>query len=102
MSQDTQPQEQARQRVKFDATINLGHILTFVGFLTAGFGAWSTLDKRLTVIEEHRYLQKQVDLSQDNRATEAAQAMRDVLTRLDKQVERLNDKLDRVNDKRLP
>ena len=102
MSQDTQPQEQARQRVKWDATINLGHILTFVGFIVAGFGAWSTLDKRLTVIEEHRYLQKQVDLSQDNRATEAAQAMRDVLTRLDKQVERLNDKLDRVNDKRLP
>ena len=97
-----QDEPQPKSGIKFDATINLGHILTFVGFLAAGFGAWSTLDKRLTVIEEHRYLQKQVDLSQDNRATEAAQAMRDVLTRLDKQVERLNDKLDRVNDKRLP
>ena len=91
-----------RGGIKFDATINLGHILTFVGFVVAGFGAWSTLDKRLTVIEEHRYLQKQVDLSQDNRATEAALQMRDVLGRLDKQVERLSDKLDRVNDKRLP
>jgi hypothetical protein len=91
---------QKRGGIRFDATINLGHILTFVGFLLAGFGAWSSLDKRLTVIEEHRYLQKQVDLSQDNRATEAALQMRDVLGRLDKQVERLNDKLDRVVDKR--
>ena len=89
-----------RGGIRFDATINLGHILTFVGFLLAGFGAWSSLDKRLTVIEEHRYLQKQVDLSQDNRATEAALQMRDVLGRLDKQIERLNDKLDRVVDKR--
>lgn len=102
MSDEPQPQDHPHKGVKWDATINLGHVLTFVGFIIAGFGAWSTLDKRLTVIEEHRYLQKQVDLSQDNRATEAAQAMRDVLTRLDKQVERLSDKLDRVNDKRLP
>ena len=102
MSEELQPQEPPHRGVKFDATINLGHILTFVGFLLAGFGAWSTLDKRLTVIEEHRYLQKQVDLSQDNRATEAALQMRDVLGRLDKQVERLSDKLDRVSDKRLP
>ena len=94
------PQETPHKGIRWDATINLGHVLTFVGFILAGFGAWATLDKRLTVIEEHRYLQKQVDLSQDNRATEAAQAMRDVLGRLDKQVERLNDKLDRVTDKR--
>jgi len=93
-------QETPHKGIRWDATINLGHVLTFVGFILAGFGAWATLDKRLTVIEEHRYLQKQVDLSQDNRATEAAQAMRDVLGRLDKQVERLNDKLDRVTDKR--
>jgi hypothetical protein len=99
MTDDTQ-EHQKRTGIRWDATINLGHVLTFVGFILAGFGAWATLDKRLTVIEEHRYLQKQVDLSQDNRATEAAQAMRDVLGRLDKQVERLNDKLDRVTDKR--
>lgn len=99
---EAQPEDLARHRVRFDATINLGHILTFVGFLIAGFGAWSTLDKRLTVLEESRYLQKQVDMSQDSRATEAALQVRDVLGRLDKQIERLGDKLDRVNDKRVP
>lgn len=102
MTNDTPLHPEPRQKVKFDASINLGHILTFVGFILAGFGAWSTLDKRLTVLEESRYLQKQVDLSQDNRATEAALQVRDVLARLDKQVERLNDKLDRVSDKRTP
>lgn len=38
-------------RIKFDATINLGHILTFVGFMATGFGAYITLDKRVTVNE---------------------------------------------------
>ena len=102
MSEELHPNEPTRGGIRFDATINLGHILTFVGFLVAGFGAWATLDKRLTVIEEHRYLQKQVDMSQDNRATEASLQVRDVLNRLDKQVERLNDKLDRVTDRKLP
>ncbi len=85
--------------VRFDATINLGHILTFLGFLIAGFGAWSTLDKRVTMLEENKYLQKQVDGAQDNRFTESAAQMREVLTRLDKQIERMADKMDRVVDK---
>jgi protein subunit release factor B len=42
----------SRKRLNFDPTINLGHVLTFVGFLAAGFGAYSTLDKRLTIQEE--------------------------------------------------
>lgn len=41
-----------RRKVSFDPTINLGHVLTFVGFLVAGFGAWSNVDKRVTVIEQ--------------------------------------------------
>lgn len=41
-----------RKRLIFDPTINLGHVLTFIGFIAAGFGAYSTLDKRLTIQEE--------------------------------------------------
>lgn len=37
--------ELPKRSIKFDATINLGHIITFIGFILAGFGAWSTLDK---------------------------------------------------------
>lgn len=40
-----------RRRMAFDPTINLGHVLTFVGFLVTGFSAYSTLDKRVSIIE---------------------------------------------------
>lgn len=43
--------EKARKRITFDPTINLGHILTFIGFMaTAGLG-YTNLDKRQTVTE---------------------------------------------------
>jgi hypothetical protein len=42
----------APKRVSFDPTINLGHILTFVGFMASGFIAYNTLDKRITVQEQ--------------------------------------------------
>ena len=40
-----------RRRLVFDPTINLGHVLTFVGFLAAGFSAYTTLDKRVSIME---------------------------------------------------
>lgn len=88
-----------RSGIKWDATINLGHILTFIGFLLAGFGAWSTLDKRVTIIEESKYLQKQVDVSQDIRSAEAAGQIKEVLQRLDRQIERIADRLDKTGSK---
>lgn len=54
MSSDFTPlveQTHHRRRVAFDPTINLGHVLTFVGFLVTGFSAYSALDKRVTLIE---------------------------------------------------
>lgn len=44
---------------KFDKTVNLGHILTFLGFMFAGFGAWTTLDKRVVVLEVAAQQQKE-------------------------------------------
>lgn len=82
--------------IKFDATINLGHIITFVGFLLAGFGAWSTIDKRVVVLEEGRKLQTQIDNSQDSRTTTSTDQLATVIGRLERQVDRLNDKLDRI------
>jgi hypothetical protein len=88
------PQEQPpeRQKVKFDATVNLGHILTFVGFLVAGFGAWSSIDKRVIVLEETRVYQKQIDAMQDGKLLESLAQMKDLMARLEKQVDRLADK----------
>ena len=42
MSEDTAPgalDTTRRRRVRFDPTINLGHLLTFVGFLATGMAA---------------------------------------------------------------
>ena len=41
-----------KKGVKFDPTINLGHVLTFVALVLAGLGAWTALDKRVTILEE--------------------------------------------------
>lgn len=87
----------AKSKIVFDKSINLGHILTFVGFLIAGLGAWTSLDKRLVVIEENRMFQKQTDANQDQRSVEAYGSLRETLSRLDRQVERMADKLDRGN-----
>lgn len=40
-----------RPKFKFDPTINLGHVLTFVGLVLTGFGAYNIMDKRVTVLE---------------------------------------------------
>lgn len=36
---------------KFDPTINLGHILTFAGFILAGIGAWYGVKSELQGVE---------------------------------------------------
>lgn len=84
------------KRLQFDPTINLGHVLTFLGFVIMGFSAYTSLDKRVTVVEEARKFQIQVDAAQDARAAAAQTELSGVISRLDHQVERLNDKLDRT------
>lgn len=43
--------QQPRRRLIFDPTINLGHVLTFLGFLAVGGGAYLNIEKRVTVQE---------------------------------------------------
>lgn len=88
-----------KKGIRFDPTINLGHLLTFFGFIFVVMAAWSTMDKRVTILEENKLLQKQIDVSQDSRNTEVAQQVRDAITRLDKQVERLADNLDKYKER---
>ena len=44
--------EPEKSGFKFDPTINAGHLLTFAGFLISGFIAYTSLDKRVVVIEQ--------------------------------------------------
>ncbi len=41
-----------KKRLNYDPTINLGHILTFIGFMASGFVAYNNLDKRLSIQEQ--------------------------------------------------
>ena len=85
----------SKNKIVFDRTINLGHVLTFIGFMIAGIGAWTSLDKRLVVIEENRSYQRQTDLNQDQRALDTFISVKETLTRLDRQMERIADRLDK-------
>lgn len=86
----------------FDPTINLGHVLTFIGFIGTGMVAYATMDKRLAILEENRKYQTVVDHAQDIRANTAADEMKSLLLRVERQVERLNDRLDRKDAAKQP
>lgn len=62
--------EPSHRRVSFDPTINLGHVLTFVGFLVTGFSAYSTLDKRVSLIESQTTVVMDRSREQDTRLKE--------------------------------
>lgn len=81
--------------MRFDNTINLGHLLTFVGFLVTIMVTWSTLDKRVVVLEESRKAQAVLDHAQDNRSAEKFTEIRETLGEIKRSVDRVNDKLER-------
>ena len=82
--------------VKFDNTINLGHLLTFAGFLITIMVSWTTLDKRVVVLEESRKAQAIMDSAQDLRSAEKFSEIRDTLGEIKRSVDRVNDKLERT------
>jgi hemerythrin superfamily protein len=84
--------------IKFDRTINAGHLLTFLGMLGVGFTVYSQMDKRVVILEENRKYQTLVDHSQDAQSRVTSDQMTSLLLRVERQVERLNDQLQ--DDKR--
>ena len=84
------------QGVRFDNTINLGHLLTFAGFLITIMVSWTTLDKRVVVLEESRKAQAIMDSAQDLRSAEKFGEIRDTLGEIKRSVDRVNDKLERT------
>ena len=85
--------------IHFDKTISLGHILTFAGFIISGMVVWSTLDKRVVVLEESRKAQELRDTGQDQRNTDQMAAIRESLTEIKSNVIELRDRQDRERSK---
>jgi hypothetical protein len=81
------------RKVRFDNTINLGHILTFLGFIATGAIAWSTMDKRVVVLEEAKINQIVIDHRQeamlDDQRKTAREDLREVNQKLDRLLERV-------------
>lgn len=84
-----------RRGVRFDATINLGHVLTFVGFVVCGFGAWNLMEKRVVVLEERAVYQDRRDAAQDAAAKEVKTEIREALQDVRSALEKLRESLDR-------
>ena len=83
-----------KQGITFDRTINLGHILTFAGFLATGMVAWSTMDKRVVVLEEARKTQAQIDRHQDEVLGEKMAAIRESLSDIKRGLDRVDNRLE--------
>lgn len=82
--------------MKFDPTVNLGHVLTFLGFMTTIAAAWINLDKRVTIVETTQRHQLNIDAAQDLR-------LRDELALIRASQERMEGKLDAyTQDRRVP
>lgn len=81
---DRMPLDGARRqkRLTFDPTINAGHVLTFITLVVAGFGAWSLMDKRVTVLERDAQHQAQRDSGQDAAIREKFEAIKESLNEL--------------------
>lgn len=60
-----------KKRPTFDPTINLGHILTFIGFMATGMATYSTLDKRLAVVEIRQASSDQSSIERETRMKES-------------------------------
>lgn len=79
---DNAPLDEAPKRKKgvvFDATINLGHILTGVSMLFAVAVGWSNLDKRVAVLERDAVHQISRENARDEAVREKFEEVRTLL-----------------------
>lgn len=79
-------------RPRFDPTVNLGHILTFIGFMATGFAAYSHVDKRLSVVEVKSELQAQKSVEFEGRIKESLQEIKTDVKDMKRSVDSLASK----------
>lgn len=92
---DFSPLHGKSKKITFDPSINAGHILTSFIFVAGLFVGWTALDKRVVALEEGRKAQEQVDRHQDQMQTSNMVQIRESLTEIKQNVQRVNDKLEK-------
>lgn len=88
------PETPEPKKFSFDPTINLGHVLTFLSLVIAGFATWATLNTRVAVLEEARSTQVVRDANQDSLIKERIAELMALVSKVDARVERLADRLE--------
>lgn len=84
-----------RRKLTFDPTINAGHIISLLAFLVTLVIGWSTLDKRVVVLEEARKTQAQLDQHQDAIQRASNDSVRESLAEIKQGIRELNARFDR-------
>lgn len=85
----------ALRKVRFDGTVNLGHILTFVGLIFIGFSAWTGMDKRVLVLEEDRRAKAELTAAKD-------QVLKEQLTGITAAISKVDERLQRFTERSKP
>jgi hypothetical protein len=84
--------DSARKKVSFDPTINLGHLLTFIGFICTGSLAYFDLRERISLGElKTQHIEQEF--------TQEKSRIRDALSEIKAGVAESNRKLDDVRDR---
>jgi hypothetical protein len=81
--------EEERKGIRFDPTVNFGHLLTFIGFLVTGSMAWMAMNTRVTVLEEARQNQVKIDAKQDLAIENNQKVVREDLSQINQKLDRL-------------
>ncbi len=79
------------RKVRFDPTINLGHVLTVIAFIGTAMVSWNVID--VLVLEEFRQGQRERDHGQDVAGKEKYNEVREALNDLRRSVEKVADKV---------
>jgi len=90
----------ASDRVIFDKTINLGHVLTFLGFMATIFVTYQNLDKRVVVIEQSTLYQAKRDEAQDGLMRDGKNEIREALKDMRTSVDKLTERVEGLRDKK--
>jgi hypothetical protein len=80
-------------RIRFDKTITLGNLISMGMFCMAIVVGWSSMDKRVLVLEEARTAQRERDATQDSTLKEGQQSVKEALADLRRSVEKLADRV---------
>lgn len=75
--------EGSSHRLRWDGTINLGHILTMIAMIGGMLWTYSTFDKRLVLVETQIVRQTEV-IDRSIRADEQLRAVRERLDKLER------------------